>query len=299
MGPYAKERERLDWHVIAQTTALPPRVTISYPGDSPQAQAYYERRHIFEPSGYQYYPYSSYCGSTTVSTVLGQHWSRPQKYDQQHHISNSLRYQDPTVDGNNLFSSISESSETKKDVEIDDQFVERMANMVATSKSQKYSVHADILKKKVKVSNQNLESTTKNIKFEDLLFRNERTGLNVQGVVPGVNNANKRKLFIYKTWDSSESKWRPTKIYKAKDFRKIALGQDSPSAAAQRYFHIPLSRGGKLNIFPNLIDPKRVNRVKKEILECNFWRKYSIQGGDEPRLHFLVSAFRAVNILVS
>ena len=293
MGPYA--RQTADWHIAGQTTDLSPRVPSSK-GDSRQPQRYYEQHHIFKSSKsycHSFYPHSPYHGSTTVTTILGQHWSRKQKHDHQHHDWISSRYQYPSV---------GTTSDINQGKESDEKFVERIGNLVATSNSQKsvqadisslqsgkvYRVTRKILKKEVGVSKPNFESTTKKLRFEDLLFRNEGTGANLQGIpsssTPNVNDANKRQLFTYKTWDSSEDKWRPTKIYNAKDTRKNTLGQDDTTP---HYFHIPLSRGGKLNIFPNLIDPKRVNRVKKEILESNFWRKYSIQGGDEPRLHFL------------
>ena len=100
-----------------------------------------------------------------------------------------------------------------------------------------------------------------------------------------VTISKKRTIFTYKTWDTSRNQWRRNKIYKARGFDEIE------SAATPYHYHIPLTRGGELNVFPNLIDSKRVNRVKKEVLESKFWRKYSIQGGDEPRLHFLVRVF--------
>ena len=87
-----------------------------------------------------------------------------------------------------------------------------------------------------------------------------------------------RTIFTYKTWDGTANRWRPTKTYTARN----ANDDDN-------HFRIPLSRGGELNIFPNLIDAKKVKQVKRELLKSNYWRRYSIQGGDEPRLHFLVS----------
>ena len=88
-----------------------------------------------------------------------------------------------------------------------------------------------------------------------------------------------RTIFTYKTWNGTQNRWNRTKTF--------TVGSNTSSTSPHHYC-IPLSRGGELNIFPNLIDVKKVNRVKKELLESKFWRKYSIQGGDEPRLHFLV-----------
>jgi hypothetical protein len=88
-----------------------------------------------------------------------------------------------------------------------------------------------------------------------------------------------RTIFTYKTWNGMQNRWNRTKTY--------TVGSNT-SSTPPHHFCIPLSRGGELNIFPNLINVKKVNRVKKELLESKFWRKYSIQGGDEPRLHFLV-----------
>ena len=84
----------------------------------------------------------------------------------------------------------------------------------------------------------------------------------------------KRIIFSYKTWDGIQNQWTKTRQFTA--------------LPDTHHYCIPLSRGGELNIFPNLIDLKEANRVKKELLGSKFWRKYSIQGGDEPRLHFLV-----------
>ena len=94
-------------------------------------------------------------------------------------------------------------------------------------------------------------------------------------------NTAQRTLFTYKTWDGLNNCWRRTKIFKARSGSKT-------NRCDGHHYHIPLARGGELNIFPNLIETKQVNRVKKELLESTLWRKYSIQGGDEPRLHFLV-----------
>ena len=84
----------------------------------------------------------------------------------------------------------------------------------------------------------------------------------------------KRIILSYKTWDGIQNQWTKTRHFTA--------------LPDTHHYCIPLSRGGELNIFPNLIDLKEANRVKTELLRSKFWRKYSIQGGDEPRLHFLV-----------
>jgi hypothetical protein len=96
--------------------------------------------------------------------------------------------------------------------------------------------------------------------------------------------AMRRTIFTYKAWNGTQHRWNRTKTYKDQSNASASAS----SATAPHHFRIPLSRGGELNVFPNLIDSKKVNRVKKELLESKFWRKYSIQGGDEPRLHFLV-----------
>ncbi len=94
-----------------------------------------------------------------------------------------------------------------------------------------------------------------------------------------------RTIFTYKSWDASQNQWSPTKTF-TDDTNTHA--KSAAITIEKNHFRISLKRGGEINIFPNLIDPKRVHKVKKELLESKFWRKYSIQGGDEPRLHFLV-----------
>jgi len=89
--------------------------------------------------------------------------------------------------------------------------------------------------------------------------------------------ASSRVLFIKKIWDADAQQWKPA--------------SPTHEEAIPRFHRIPLSRGGVVHVFPNLIPPVDVNRIKKELLESKLWRKYSIQAGDEPRLHFLVRWF--------
>ncbi len=108
----------------------------------------------------------------------------------------------------------------------------------------------------------------------------------IPSIPPTTEEKKSRIIFSYKSWDGSQNHWSPAKIYTD----EISECPDSCAAIAitQNYFRISLKRGGELHVFPNLIDPERVQNVKEELLETNCWRKYSIQGGDEPRLHFLV-----------
>jgi len=99
------------------------------------------------------------------------------------------------------------------------------------------------------------------------------------------NNNNKeqdsnRILFTYKTWDAKANKWRPTETH--------TPYSDNNGTSHNFCYRIPLCRGGTLNIYPHLFPSKQVKEIKKELMACTYWRKYSIQGGDEPRLHFLL-----------
>ncbi|VEU40669.1 unnamed protein product [Pseudo-nitzschia multistriata] len=92
-----------------------------------------------------------------------------------------------------------------------------------------------------------------------------------------------RPLFTYKSWDERANRWKPKRTFWV---RKEAEAGGS-GACAPPHFRISLSRGGTVHVFPNLLGAQSVGAVKTELLKCGFWRKYSIQGGDEPRLHFL------------
>ena len=112
------------------------------------------------------------------------------------------------------------------------------------------------------------------------------------------NNSNKkdsnRILFTYKTWDAKANTWRSTEIYTPNsnsndNDKDISNGNDNDNDTSCHFcYRIPLCRGGTLNIYPNLFPSTQVKEIKKELLACKYWRKYSIQGGDEPRLHFLL-----------
>ena len=104
------------------------------------------------------------------------------------------------------------------------------------------------------------------------------------------NNNNIKKdsnriLFTYKTWDAKANTWRSTEIYtpNSNDNDNNGNGNDTSSHFCYR---IPLCKGGTLNLYPNLFPSTQIKEIKKELLACKYWRKYSIQGGDEPRLHF-------------
>ena len=110
-----------------------------------------------------------------------------------------------------------------------------------------------------------------------------------------------RIVFTYKTWDATKNDWRPTTMYTSsfnkKHFQKKPEYDDQQSSSQHKnqqhqqeqspkdryYYSIPLSRGGTLNVFPNLFPKQQIYKVKKELVSCNYWRKYSLQGGDEPR----------------
>lgn len=109
-----------------------------------------------------------------------------------------------------------------------------------------------------------------------------------------------RRIFSHKVWNGSSGKWFPTKHYWIRN-----LVEDKRDDQKGKHFRIALSRGGQLHLFPSLLDPKKVHEVKDELLQSKLWRKYCIQGGDEPRLHFLVrvtcvcGSMRMINISTS
>ena len=110
------------------------------------------------------------------------------------------------------------------------------------------------------------------------------------GTIPSIpsttTEVKTRTIVLYKFWDGSQNRWSPPKTYTD----EISTCPDSCAAIGTppNHFRISLRRGGELHVFPNLIDPERVQNVKEELLETKYWRKYLIQGGEEPRLHFLV-----------
>lgn len=50
---------------------------------------------------------------------------------------------------------------------------------------------------------------------------------------------------------------------------------------------IDLHRGGRITIFPNLLERQNSNKIKMEILKSRSFRQYKIQATNEPRCHFI------------
>lgn len=51
-------------------------------------------------------------------------------------------------------------------------------------------------------------------------------------------------------------------------------------------FRWRLPRGGSLRLIPNAVSD--VQAIREELLECDYFRQYKIQGEKEPRAHFLL-----------
>jgi alkylated DNA repair dioxygenase AlkB len=49
-----------------------------------------------------------------------------------------------------------------------------------------------------------------------------------------------------------------------------------------------LHRGGCMNVYPALVSIEKCNLIKDELLNSGYFRRYQIQGNDEPRAHFLL-----------
>ena len=99
-------------------------------------------------------------------------------------------------------------------------------------------------------------------------------------------NDNNRIIVTYKTWDATEKKWRRTKTYTAKKVSQSSSSNNRNNGSTQQhhnhihdyYYSIPLVRGGTLSIFPNVYPLSQIKKVKHELLQCQYWRKYTIQG---------------------
>jgi alkylated DNA repair dioxygenase AlkB len=60
---------------------------------------------------------------------------------------------------------------------------------------------------------------------------------------------------------------------------------------------IPLVRGGKIKIYPNVLSDTDIIQLREELLQCGLFRQYKIQGNDEPRAHFLLHEDATENFL--
>jgi len=53
-------------------------------------------------------------------------------------------------------------------------------------------------------------------------------------------------------------------------------------------FDFNFAHGGQLSIYPNLLTDIEQNAVTEELLQCSYFRQYTIQNNPEPRTHFLL-----------
>lgn len=100
----------------------------------------------------------------------------------------------------------------------------------------------------------------------------------------------RRLLFTRKVWDGRCQKWRPLERFYCRP-RPGPETDGRPVTVSATQYKILLSRGGEINVFPYLVGASKTGEIKQELLDparCHFFRKYSIQGGDEPRVHFLL-----------
>jgi hypothetical protein len=62
-----------------------------------------------------------------------------------------------------------------------------------------------------------------------------------------------------------------------------------PNKSINGHFVHGFSRGGKLRIYLNLLQCNCQKAVTNELMQCSYFRQYSIQGSLEPRTHFLLN----------
>ncbi|GKY93598.1 hypothetical protein MPSEU_000327200 [Mayamaea pseudoterrestris] len=102
-------------------------------------------------------------------------------------------------------------------------------------------------------------------------------------------------LYRYRTYDGENQSWsdwndvqRPSSSTldgsseynnNEDDNNKI---KDTPTISLQ----IPCPRGS-IVVYPNVMDATDRNLLRQELADCNYFRAYQIQGGKEPRRHFL------------
>lgn len=86
-------------------------------------------------------------------------------------------------------------------------------------------------------------------------------------------------LFRKHTYDAVSKKFGPwTDIF---TIRKTSAQEES--------FAYPFpNHKGELCIYANLLSGKRQQAISKELMTCDLFRQYPIQGGNEPRTHFLL-----------
>ena len=94
---------------------------------------------------------------------------------------------------------------------------------------------------------------------------------------PSTTKDGGRLLFTRSVFDAETQKWRKKEFYRIKE----------DDHDVKKRYQIILSRGGEVNIFPDLFSTRKTKKITKELLKKGSWRSYSIQGGAEPRLHCL------------
>lgn len=100
--------------------------------------------------------------------------------------------------------------------------------------------------------------------------------------------SSRRLLFTRKVWDGDNGRWKPMEHFY---YVEPHNDQDETDPSGSVQYKVILSRGGEIRIFPNLVYETRTDAMKQELLDpkyCHYFRKYCIQGGDEPRVHFLL-----------
>lgn len=91
----------------------------------------------------------------------------------------------------------------------------------------------------------------------------------------------KQVLLRNRNYDATKKKWS--------SWNKVLTRQSLDDQQTQEPFVYNFTRGGgQLVIHANMLSTSRQRAITDVLMECDNFREYSIQGGPEPRVHFLL-----------
>ena len=93
-------------------------------------------------------------------------------------------------------------------------------------------------------------------------------------VASNKNDSSSNVICRYQTYDTSTRSWS--------DWHHV----QRPSDCSATNLTVPCPRGS-IQLYPNVISATDRTHLRQELAGCNYFRAYGIQGGTEPRRHFL------------
>ena len=88
-----------------------------------------------------------------------------------------------------------------------------------------------------------------------------------------------------RTYNKKKRSWNPWSVLWERPAVSEQLGCSLPSSTSLTY---NFCHGGYLRLYPSVLSKEQQTAVTEELLQCPYFRQYTIQNNPEPRAHFLL-----------